>query len=125
MEWMAIFGFASQYGVPALLVAVLIVLVVLVGKIEANTKADQARGDGLRKEIADAEARTKKNLEEHEARIRTMELEYLTKAEFYREVGGWRTDMDHLSQKMDKQANDVRDLIINLWKSKAEEGKST
>jgi hypothetical protein len=60
---------------------------------------------------------TTKILDEHARRISHIELEYVRRETFYRELGGWKDDINRVSG----QITDFTKFIIELWKEKMRE----
>ena len=93
-------------------------LAFLIKKMIKNEKAQVERTNNLRicieKDLAEIKADTTKALEEHTRRISNLELEYIRRDTFYRELGGWKDDINRLSG----QFSEFSKNIIELWKGK-------
>ena len=108
---------------------ILIALVLLVKKMLQNEKAHIEQANNLhmciKKDMADIKtdsakaldeikANTTKTLEELNRRVSCLELEYVRRDTFYRELGGWKDDINRLAG----QLSEFRNNIIELWKNR-------
>jgi hypothetical protein len=78
---------------------------------EERAKDSQALINSKLKELRDD---TFKTLEEHGRRLSYIELEYARRESFYRELGGWKDDVNRLSG----QISDFTKSVIELWKDR-------
>lgn len=107
----------------------LIALILLIRKISKNEKAQIEQTNNLhvciKKDMADITAATAKALDEIKAstertlaelhrRVSYLEVEYIRRDTFYRELGGWKDDINRLSGQLAEFKNN----IIDLWKNK-------
>jgi hypothetical protein len=100
-----------QYGtMPALLVLAFVVGL-LVKKIDANGEKDAARSEELRNMIERLAASTEKRFLEHEDRMACIERDYLLRETHYKDLGGWRTDLNQVRTDI---AQDVRSVRMAL-----------
>jgi len=77
-------------------------------KALADIKADTAKA------LAEIKSSTAKTLEDLNRRVSYLEVEYIRRDTFYRELGGWKDDINRLSG----QFSEITKYIIDLWKSK-------
>jgi len=107
---------------PTAISAVLLFVVLyLIKKINGNEKAHAEHAKNLQNiieaKLASLKTDTAKILDEHARRISNLELEYVRRDTFYRELGGWKDDINRLSgQFMEFTKN-----IIELWKDRKEQ----
>ena len=59
---------------------------------------------------------TTRALDEHGRRISTIELEYVRRETFYRDLSGWKDDIHRLGDQIGTQMGEIRKDIIALWK---------
>jgi benzoyl-CoA reductase/2-hydroxyglutaryl-CoA dehydratase subunit BcrC/BadD/HgdB len=81
----------------------------LQGQLNGAIKALEER---LVNKIEDFRKEVAKWIDDHEKRIKTIELDYLKKEDFYRENAGWRAEILALNAKIDGIVKE----IIELWK---------
>ena len=108
---------------------ILIAMVLLIRKMFKNEKAQIEQTNNLHicikkdlsniwadttKALDEIKSNTTKALEEYNRRISNLELEYVRRDTFYRELGGWKDDINRLSS----QFSEFTKNIIELWKSK-------
>jgi len=118
----------GQVGQWALTVAVLI-LAVLIGwqikKIDQNTKDDSARSAEFRKAMAEQAAEfrkaqaehveeTERRFAEHAERMACIERDYLPRETHYKDIGGWRTDMNDMRNNLGDEIRGVRQDVNSL-----------
>jgi len=118
-----------SWSPTAISTLILIVLVLLIRKMIRNEKAQIEQTNNLhiciKKDLSDIrtdsakaldeiKSNTTKTLEEHSRRISNLELEYVRRDTFYRELGGWKDDINGLSGRFSEFTRN----IIELWKSK-------
>ncbi|MDR1420642.1 MAG: hypothetical protein LBI86_09730 [Treponema sp.] len=132
----AVFALAQEWG-PSAVTAMLVVVVVHLSKsIARNGERDakiyerlQAQINGmaqaLRKEIAGQIQTLREDLarrlDEHERRLSLIERDYTQNVDFHRELGGWRTELNRISDLIVKNFMDFTTKIIELWKGKGHE----
>jgi len=118
-----------SWSPTAISTLILFILVFLIRKMIRNEKAQIKQTNNLhiciKKDLADIrtdsakaldeiKSNTTKTLEEHSRRISNLELEYVRRDTFYRELGGWKDDINGLSGRFSEFTRN----IIELWKSK-------
>ena len=104
---------------PTAISAVLLIgMALLIKRTDKNEKAQIERTNNLRacieKDLAEIKADTTKSIEENARRISNIELEYIRRDTFYRDLGGWKDDINRLSG----QLSEITKNIIELWKVK-------
>ena len=114
MEWAAFFGVFQAWGPSAVSSVLVIVVVHLIRKIDADAKKDEQRAKDLRDYI-------NSSLNNFGTRISVVEHEYLKRETFYRELGGWKEDINGLSSQVSTQFFELNRNIIELWKDKRDQ----
>ena len=120
MDLEALFKIVHSWG-PSAVTSLLVFFVIhLSKKLDKNNEDDKQRAenlqgylDGKLKELRESTAKT---LDEHGRRLSYIEMEYIKRETFYRELGGWKDDINRLSG----QISEVGKNIIELWKDKTQ-----
>lgn len=68
----------------------------------------------LTKEISDIQAEQKKHAKEIEA----LKVEKLEREDFYKDMGGWRAEINRLQDLIIKQNTEVFNKLIDIWQKK-------
>ena len=96
----------------------MVAVVFLIKKMGASEKSQAERINDLQacieNKLSALEAKTAKTFEDHSRRLSNLELEYIRRDTFYRELGGWKDDINRLSG----QFSEFTKNIIELWKSR-------
>jgi len=122
MDLEALFKIVHSWG-PSAVTSLLVFFVVhLSKKLDKNNDDDQQRAknlqdylDGKLKELREG---TAKALDEHGRRLSYIEMEYIKRETFYRELGGWKDDINRLSGQISSQFTEFMKSIVELWKGK-------
>jgi len=93
MEWTALFSVIQSWGPTAISSTLVIVVVYLIKKIDANSERDARHAQELRDYINNA-------LNNFGTRLSTIERDYTKNDFFYRELSGWKTEINRLSDQM-------------------------
>jgi hypothetical protein len=99
--------------VPALLVLTF-VIVRLIKKLDENAASDSKRADEFRKSLKDHMDETDKRFAEHADRMACIERDYLTREAHYKDIGGWRTDLNNLRSDIGADLRGVRQEMAGL-----------
>lgn len=99
--------------VPALLVLTF-VIVRLINKLDENAAADTKRADEFRKSLKDHMDETDKRFAEHSDRMACIERDYLTRESHYKDIGGWRTDLNNMRSDIGADLRGVRQEMAGL-----------
>jgi len=123
MDLEALFGIVRSWG-PSAVTSLLVFFVIhLSKKLDKNGEEDKLRGDNLRGyldgKLKELREDTMKALDEHGRRISCIELEYVRRMDFYKDLGGWRDDINRLSDKISSQSAELSKSINELWKDRA------
>jgi hypothetical protein len=99
--------------IPALLVLTF-VIVRLINKLDENAASDSKRADEFRKSLKDHMDETDKRFAEHSDRMACIERDYLTREAHYKDIGGWRTDLNNLRSDIGADLRGVRQEMAGL-----------
>jgi hypothetical protein len=92
-------------------------------KLEKNDEDDKKRTENFQGYLEDKlkglREDTTKVLDEHGRRISCIELEYVRRMDFYKDLGGWRDDINRLYDKISSVSTDLSKSINELWKDRA------
>jgi len=112
------FAKLASYGTGPVLLAVVCLLLWVVKKLDENGKKDEERAeklkaamaaqmDAMEKRFEERFSISDKRLDELSTRVSCVEREYLPRDEHYKDLSGWRAEI-----------NRVSDLIVSLFKEK-------
>jgi hypothetical protein len=122
MEWAALFKVFQSWGPSAISSALVVVTLYLIKKVDKNGEDDKKRAQNfmavLEAKIKELRADVYKVLEDHGRRLSYIEMEYVKRETFYRELGGWRDDINRISGQIVTLAAELNRSIIELWKKK-------
>ena len=93
-------------------------IIYLIKKIDKNDKSHAERTGSLQacieNKLAAFKSDTTKIFDEHTRRLSHLEMECVKREDFYRELGGWKDDINRVSG----QLTDFTKNIVDLWKDK-------
>ena len=122
MDFAALFKIFQAWGPSALSSVLIVVVLYLVKKVDTNGKEDRERAKGFQilldsklKELREDTARVS---DEHGRRLSCIEMEYVRRETFYRELGGWKDDINRLSSQISTQFTEFMKSIVELWKDR-------
>ena len=108
MELLALLKILLQQWGPTLVSTVLIFVTVhLIKKIDVNSKKDEERGAKLREEI-------NKTLNSFGERLSNVEHNYVKNDFFFRELSGWKSEINRLADKVDSKFEILAQNIIQV-----------
>jgi len=93
MEWVALFKLIQSWGPSAISSVLVFVVVFLIRKIDADSKKDENRATELREYI-------NKTLNNFGERLSAVEKEYVKNDFFFRELSGWKSEINRLSDQI-------------------------
>jgi len=96
--------------IPALLV-LSFVIARLIQKLDDNAKADAERSQAFQKMLRDHIDETDRRFSEQADRMACIERDYLSREAHYKDIGGWRTDLNQVRADI---AADIRSMRIEL-----------
>jgi len=110
MEWLALLKILLQQWGPTAVSTVLIFVVVhLIKKIDVNSRKDEERGAKLREKI-------NKTLNSFGERLSNVEHNYVKNDFFFRELSGWKSEINRLADKVDSKFEVLAQNIIQVIK---------
>ncbi|WP_252722962.1 hypothetical protein [Treponema phagedenis] len=93
-----------------------------------NAAEDASRSEEFKKNLANGLNRLEENfnknvselkqkIEKQQIEIDTLKLEKLEREDFYKDMGGWRAEINRLQDLVINQNNSTLQKIIELWQS--------
>jgi uncharacterized protein (DUF2267 family) len=124
-EWAALFKIFQSWGPSAISSVLVTVTLFLIRKVNANGEQEKARAENLKAafgaEVKNLREDVYKVLEDHGRKISYTELEYVRRETFYRELGGWKDDINRLSGQISALSSEFNKNVIDLWKNRKEQ----
>jgi hypothetical protein len=123
----------NNFGAAPLSLIMIFLVGYLIKQIKKNGDEDKERHKSTRSEIqtsigaiqkqfADAIAELKTSIEKRldniEYRLKIVEKDYVQKEDHYRDIGGWRTEINNLSSYINRQMSSFMEQIIKIWSNK-------
>jgi len=108
MEWAALFELFRSWGPSAVSSVLVIVVLYLIKKIDASSKKDEQRATELRSDI-------NKTLNSFGERLSKVEHYYVKREDFHRELSGWKTEINRISDQITNQFMSFSQNIIQLF----------
>ena len=123
MDIEALFGIVKSWGPSAVSSLLVFFVIHLSKKLDKNSEDDKKRAYNLQIYLEDKlkglREDATKVLGEHGRRISCIELEYVRRMDFYKDLGGWRDDINRLYDKISSVSADLSKSINELWKDRA------
>lgn len=112
---------AGPWGQFVLLICVVAIMLGLLIKMMKST-ADSV--SALRGDIREFEKEQKERDLKQDAEIHFIRENYVRKEDMYRELGGWKTELNRLGDRIDKNQQEAQKLLLELTKAiKDKEGE--
>ena len=108
MEWAALFKLVQSWGPTAISGLLVTVTLYLIRKIDGDSKKDERRAEDLRKYINEA-------LNNFGTRLSTIEKDYVKNDFFFRELSGWKSEINRLSDQIANQFTVFTQNLIQLF----------
>ncbi|WP_024752037.1 hypothetical protein [Treponema phagedenis] len=119
---------AKDWGPTAVTTIIAFVISYLFKQQMKNAAEDAARSDEFKKNLANGLNRLEENfnknvselkqkIEKQQIEIDTLKLEKLEREDFYKDMGGWRAEINRLQDLVINQNNSTLQKIIELWQS--------
>jgi hypothetical protein len=125
MDWVALFALFKSWGPSAISSVLVIVVIYLIKEVNKNNENDTKRAQGLQalidSKLKEFRDETTKTLDGYGRRLSCMELEYVKRETFYRELGGWKDDINRLSGQISAQFTEFNKSIVDIWKNRSEQ----
>jgi hypothetical protein len=96
MEWASLFSLFQSWGPSAISSALVFVVIHLIKKIDADARKDEQRAKELRDYID-------KVLNGFGERLAVVEKDYVKNDFFFRELSGWKSEINRLSDQITNQ----------------------
>jgi hypothetical protein len=126
MDWAALFKIFQSWGPSAISSALVVVVLYLIKRVNKNSEADEERARGLQSlidsKINGFRESVNKAAEDHGRRLSCIEMEYVRRETFYRELGGWKDDINRVSGQISSLAAELNKGIVELWKERKRSG---
>ena len=120
MDIVALFGLLQSWGPSAISAVLVVVVLYLIKQVHKANEDSTKRAQGFQNQIDSRLKELRENttavLDEHSRRIKYLELEYVKRETFYRELGGWKDDIKQLSNETSAQFREIRKSIFELCK---------
>jgi hypothetical protein len=107
MEWAGLFNLFQSWGPSAISSVLVFVVIFLIRKVDKNSIKDELRANNLRDEIT-------KTLNDFGTRLSRVEMDYVTKEEYWRDLSGWRSEINRVSDKIDIKFDSLVQNIISV-----------
>ena len=122
MDIVALLGLLQSWGPSAISAVLVVVVLYLIKQVnrsgEDNTKRFESVQSQIDSRLKDLRENTSAVLDEHSRRISNIELEYVRRETFYRELGGWKDDIKQLSADTSAQFMEIRKNIFDFLNRK-------
>ncbi|MCL2762205.1 MAG: hypothetical protein FWD36_03225 [Treponema sp.] len=107
MEWAALFNLLQSWGPTAISSVLVIVVLYLIRKIDSNSKENEQHAAALRADI-------NKTLNSFGERLSNVEHNYVKNDFFFRELSGWKSEINRLADKVDSKFEILAQNIIQV-----------
>ena len=126
MDFAALFRVFQSWGPSAISSVLVVVVLYLIKKVDANGKEDAARAkvfqEQLEAKVSGLYDTIHKELEAHGKRLSYIEMEYTKNSVFYEQLSGWRTEINRLADKSDGHHTQIVQYILDLLNRGRNEG---
>jgi hypothetical protein len=123
MDWAALFKIFQSWGPSAISSALVVVVIHLIRLVNKNSEKEDGRAAAFQKQLDAKVEKVRedigKTLGDHGRRIAYIETEYVRRDTFYRELSGWKEDINRLSDKIDALGADFAARVIEVWKGRS------
>lgn len=104
---------------PTAISAVLVFVVLfLIRQVDKNSRKDEARSESLRKEIAKVHDDVNNTLNRFGERLSVVEKDYVKNDLFFRELSGWRSEINRLSDQITTHFMSFSQSVFKFWSGK-------
>ena len=115
-----VFKVFQSWGPSAITSALVVVVVYLVKKVNDAGKEEALRSknlqDNLDSKVKEVKRDINNTLVEHSRELSYIKMECIMRDTFYRELSGWKEDINRLSNQINSLVPDFMTRIIELWK---------
>ncbi len=120
MEWAALFKIVQSWGPSALSSVLVVVVLYLIKLVKSNSDEDKKRSTEsklhLEEKIKELKGGIDKTLDDHGKRISCIEHDYVKRETFYKDLGGWKDDINRLSNQISSLSHNFMEKILEIWK---------
>ena len=122
MEWELLLTKVELWGSPAATILLIVSVLSLHRRLkkyeDENTKNDEQLKNFITTKLKEEKEEIAKNHTELKNRISYLEMESIRSDTFYRELAGWKTEINRLNDNVTKMFSESMNKIIELWKEK-------
>ena len=108
MEWAALFKIVQSWGSTAISSVLIYVVIFLIRKIDAHYEKNEKSASDMREYI-------NKSLNNFGERLSTVEKDYVKNDFFFRELSGWKSEINRLSDQITSQFMVFTQNILQLF----------
>ena len=120
MEWKALFSLFQSWGPTAISSVLVFVVIFLIKKQEKHESEDKQRfqdfTEQLNSRIKELRDDINRTLIEHTRELSYIKMSYITRETFYRELSGWKEDLNRLSNQLNTQFSEFMARVVEIWK---------
>ena len=120
---------AKDWGPTAITTIIAFIISYLFRQQTKNAAEDAKRSNEFKKSLSSGLSRLeenfnktiadlKKEVDTHRKEIGALKMDKLEKDDFYKDMGGWRSELNRLQDLIISQNNTTVQKIIELWKEK-------
>ena len=120
---------AKDWGPTAITTIIAVIISYIFRQQSKNTEEDIKRSKEFKESLSSGLDRLEENLNKtitdlkkevdtHRKEIEMLKMDKLEKDDFYKDMGGWRTELNRLQDLIITQNNATAQKIIELWKEK-------
>ncbi|MFC2599672.1 hypothetical protein [Treponema lecithinolyticum] len=120
---------AKDWGPTAITTIIAVIISYIFRQQSKNTEEDIKRAKEFKESLSSGLGRLEENLNKtitdlkkevdtHRKEIEMLKMDKLEKDDFYKDMGGWRTELNRLQDLIITQNNATAQKIIELWKEK-------
>jgi hypothetical protein len=132
MEWEALFKIIQEWGPSAISSVLVVVVLYLIKRVNAAGAEEKARAESLKAafetKVRELRDDVTKVIDGFGQRLSRIEVEFVRRETFYRELGGWKDDIGQLkdyvyrvSDQLSSQLSEIRKNIIELWRGQKDQ----
>lgn len=101
-------GQGSQWALTVAVLLLAFAIAWLIRKLDKNAKADAKRSSEFRLALEAHQNETDKRFIDCQERMACIERDYLSRETHYKDIGGWRTDLNDLRNNISDELRGVR-----------------
>ena len=120
MEWELLLTKVELWGSPAAMILLIVSVLSLHRRFKKHEDEDTKKEEQLKNFIStklkEENAEITKKYTELKERISYLEMEGVRNDTFYREMSGWKTEINRLNDNVTKMFSESMNKIIEVWK---------